>query len=349
VFNLSYHIEQEIASQPHIIQYFLANQAENAATIVRAIRDYDPKFVVIAARGSSDHAAQYAKYLFGIQCRLPVALAIPSAHTLYHVSPNFSGALVIGISQSGHSEDICQVLADARAQGALTLAITNNEISPLSQICEHHLNLDCGEERSVAATKTYTTELAAIALLTTTLLDRADYRDLLLTLPSQVLDSLTQADSISDWVQRYRYATRIASIGRGYNYCTALEISLKIKELCYMPAEEYSEADFRHGPIAVVNQGFPVIVIAPQGNAIRHMVDLLDQLREREAECIVISNHETALARATRAIHIPSSIPEWLSPICTVIPGQIFAAHLAIAKGHDVDTPRGLRKVTVTT
>lgn len=346
---MTYHIEKEIASQPHIIQYFLETQAENANKIARAIRDYDPKFVVIAARGSSDHAAQYAKYLFGILCQLPVALAIPSAHTLYHVSPNFKQALVIGISQSGHSEDICQVLADARAQGALTLSITNNEISPLSQICQYHLPLNCGEEISVAATKTYTTELAAIALLTTALLNRPDFRDHLKALPSQILETLSFGDSIKNWVQRYRYATRIASIGRGYNYCTALEISLKIKELCYMPAEEYSEADFRHGPIAVVNQGFPVIVVAPHGNAINNLVDLIDQLREKGAECIVISNHETALVNATQPIHIPTSVPEWLSPICAVIPGQIFAAYLAMAKGHDVDTPRGLKKVTVTT
>lgn len=342
------HIEREIAEQPEIIGELLEREAENTRTIAKAIREFNPAFVHIAARGTSDNAARYAQYTFGIHAHLPVGLATPSIHTLYETSPNLSRALVLGISQSGKSEDVCRVISDAREQGALTVAITNAPDSPLAQAAEYHINVMTGPEVSVAATKTYTAQLAAVALLMTTVVDQAELTQSLAQLPAYMAETLSQADHITQWAERYRYMERFVVIGRGYNYCTAFEISLKIKELCYIIGEGYSEADFRHGPFALIDPGFPVIVVAPKGKTLATLADLVSKLDERQAETLIISNDSAILSQGRKGMVLPASLPEWLSPIPSVVPGQIFAMRLAIEKGHSVDAPRGLNKVTVT-
>ena len=343
------HIEREIAEQPDVIKRLLSDGKETARKIAKAIRDFDPVFVMIAARGTSDNAGRYAEYLLGIHAGLPVALASPSIHTLYEAAPRLSRALVIGISQSGKAEDVRQVISDARAQGALTVTITNNEESPLARSAAYHLPLMAGEEISVAATKTYTAQLTALAMLVTELVDDSEMREKLAQTPGWVKETVAYTERIATWAERYRYMNKFAAIGRSYNFSTAFEISLKVKELCYITGVEYSEADFRHGPIALIQPGFPVIVIAPTGKAFATVYDLLEQLRTRKAECIVISNDEGALAGGQNAARLPLNIPEWLSPLTAVVPGQVFAMHLALAKGHTVDKPIGLSKVTVTT
>ena len=346
------YLEQEIAEQPDVLRRLLHEEADTARQIASAIRVFNPAFICIAARGTSDNAARYAQYLFGAQARLPVALATPSLHTLYEAPPNLSRALVIGISQSGRSEDIRQVLEDARGQGALTVGITNDPASPMAETAEYHLCLRAGDEISIAATKTYTAQLGAVAMLVTALVDREDLRTSLAQLPDQVALTLREyiSSPLSDpgWVERYRYMDQFATIGRGYNYATAFEINLKVKELCYIAGDPYSEADFRHGPIAVVHPGFPVMVVAPQGKTLPGLLDLLDKLHERKAELLVISNEEAAFAHAQNAMRLPADMPEWLTPIAAVVHGQVFAMRLALVKGHEVDQPRGLTKVTVT-
>jgi glucosamine--fructose-6-phosphate aminotransferase (isomerizing) len=341
-------LHQEIHQQPDVIRNLLENETENARNIAAQIREFNPAFVMIAARGTSDNAARYAQYLMGIDAKLPVGLAAPSIHTLYDAQPDLSRALVIGISQSGRPPDVLQVVKDARAQGALTLGITNDPESPLAQEAAHHLWLRCGEEKSVAATKTYTAQLTAIALLTQHLVGDQERIEQLTRLPAFAAETLGLAQNIEEWVQRYRYMERIAFIGRGLNYSTAFEISLKIKELCYVVGEEYSEADFRHGPIAIVSSGFPVMVVAMAGKTLPLMVDLLQKLQERQAECIVLSNDVVARRYGVNSVALPPDVPEWLSPVCAVMPGQLFAYHLALAKGHEVEKPRGLTKVTIT-
>jgi glucosamine--fructose-6-phosphate aminotransferase (isomerizing) len=342
------HIEREIAEQPEVLKRLLSQEAGAARKIAQAIRQFDPAFVSIAARGTSDNAGRYAQYLLEIQAGLPVALATPSVHTLYEAPPKLARALVVGISQSGQSEDVRQVIEDARAQGALTVSITNDPASSMAQTAEYHLSLCAGEEVSVAATKTYTAELTAIAMLVTALVDRDELYEPLANLPERVAETLNLSESIQHWVERYRYMERFAAIGRGYNYSTAFEVSLKIKELCYIIGEEYSEADFRHGPIAVIQPGFPVIVVAPTGKVLPLLVDLLRKLRESQAECLVISNDAATHPYAQKVMRFPANMPEWLTPIAAVIPGQVFAMRLALARGHKVDQPRGLTKVTIT-
>lgn len=346
---MSSFIEQEIHQQPDAIRALLSQEHDNVERIAAAIRDYDPAFVCIAARGTSDNAARYAQYLFAIRAKKLVALATPSVHTLYNVAPDLSRALVIGISQSGHSADVRRVVEDARAQGALTLGITNDPDSPLANTTAHHIALHAGEEKSVAATKTYTTQLTAAAMLVGALTHDETYLEALHHAPGwmqETLDIATQ--EIPVWAQRYRYIERFAVIGRGYNYATAFEISLKIKELCYITGEEYSEADFRHGPIAMVQHGFPVLMVAPQGAVFDKQFDLLQKLCEREAETLVISNAAACHDHAMQFMPIPAAVPEWLSPLTAVIPGQVFAMHLAQERGLPLDQPRGLNKVTVT-
>lgn len=341
------YLEQEIFEQPSAIRALLDAEAGTAQTIASAIRAFNPAFTYIAARGTSDNAARYAQYVFGTMLRMPVALAAPSLHTIYATPPDLSRALCIGISQSGASTDINRALTDAKAQGALTVAITNNPESGLARAAGFHLYLHAGLERSVAATKTYTAELTAIAMLVNALVVSDSLASGLAALPALAQQTLVLSAPMTDWVQRYRYMEKLVTIGRGLNYCTAFEIGLKCKELNYITADGYSEADFRHGPLALIAPGFPALVVAPQGETLPGLLEFLDLLRERGAETLVVTNADAAIERARYAMHIPE-MPEWLSPICAVMPGQLFAMHLAREKGYALDTPRGITKVTIT-
>ena len=332
------YIEKEIEEQPSVIHSLLDRESENAVQIARAIRQFNPVFSMVVGRGTSDNAARYAQYLLGIQAQLPVSLAAPSIHSVYGVQPNLSRALVIALSPSGDGDEVRQVLADARGQGALTLSITDNPNSAIAQVAEYHLLLGCGAEKSLVATKSYTAQLTALAMLTAAITDNRDSYESLAHLPDLVGRTLAGSESILGWVQRYRYVDQMAVVGRGYNYPTAFEISLKIKDLCQITAEEYSEADFRHGLVPIIKHGFPVIVIAPSGKPMRLLVDLLQNLNQRHAECIVITDDLNISHYAQSLIPLPPNIPEWLSPICAVIPAQYLAMQLALAKGYEVDS-----------
>jgi glucosamine--fructose-6-phosphate aminotransferase (isomerizing) len=340
-------LQQEIHEQPDVVQRLLMEQQHNIQQIAQAIRNFNPTYIAIAARGTSDNAARYAQYLFGSHARLTVALSTPSLHTLYETPPDLSKALVIGVSQSGQAEDVRRVLADASAQGAMTLSITNYANSPMAQTSAHHIELLAGEERSIAATKTYTAQLTVFAMLCTALLNDGEMQAQLEQLSAHLRTTLDHTDHIQTWAERYRYMERFAVIGRGYNYSTAFEISLKVKELSYIPGEGYSEADFRHGPIALIAPGFPVITVAAQGKTLPTVVDLVRKLRDNGAETLIISNDDSALGLGTKAMRI-SEMPEWLSPVAAVIPGQVFAMQQAAVRGYEIDQPRGLTKVTVT-
>jgi glucosamine--fructose-6-phosphate aminotransferase (isomerizing) len=341
-------IEREIHEQPGVLKDLLNTQRDTASQIAKAVREFQPAFVCIAARGTSDNAARYAQYLWGIHLRMPVMLATPSLHTLYDTAPDLSRALVIGVSQSGRPDDVRQVIKDARVQGALTVGITNDSESPLAHEAQYHLPLCAGEEISIAATKTYTAQLTALAMLAAALDEQMEHQEALMQLPAWATETLKRTDKIARWAERYRYMEHCISVGRGYNFCTAFEVNLKIQELCYLTGHGYSEADLRHGPIAMIQPGFPVVTVAPAGKALPLMLDLLDKLAEKQAECIVFSDDEAALAKGKNGVFLPAGVPEWLTPVIAVIPGQVFAMHLALAKGYPVDKPRGLTKVTLT-
>ncbi|MBK9121829.1 MAG: SIS domain-containing protein [Chloroflexi bacterium] len=339
-------LELEIHEQPSSLARLIESQQAAVTAAAEAIRAFAPDYVVIAARGTSDNAARYAQYVWGIKCGLYVGLATPSVNSLYHASINFRRALVVGISQSGASVDIRSVVEHARSQGALTLSLTNDASSPLAQVSDHHIDLSAGIEKSVAATKTYTAELTAVAMLAAAFTGDANDHTAIAQVPSWAAQTLGLSAGID--AAPFTYMPNFAVIGRGYNYATAFEITLKVQELCYVTGSGYSEADFRHGPIAIIQPAFPAIAVAPSGATLPAMLDLLDKLGERQARRLVISDSEDALAKAEVRMPIPQRIPEWLTPIVSVIPGQVFALRLAHAKGHSVDQPRGLTKVTVT-
>jgi glucosamine--fructose-6-phosphate aminotransferase (isomerizing) len=338
-------LEDEISQQPDVIARLIDNPV--VAEVAKAIRAAHPKYITIAARGSSDNAARYAQYLFGIHLGLPVALAAPSISTLYGHPPRYQDTVVIGVSQSGKSVDVAQVVSDAAAQGALTITITNDPDSLMAKAAAHHIPLGAGEERSLAASKTYTGQLTTMALLTAYLSDLDSMRAELAKLPGIVSEVLQLAPMIKTRAERFRFMTRCVTVGRGYNYATAFEIALKLKELSYVTAEPYSSADFRHGPKAMVEQNFPVIVVAPGGATYPDMRALIEELTEQGADLTIISTEQEALSHAHLPLQLPG-VPEWLSPIVAVIPGQLLAMATATAKGHELDTPRGLTKVTVT-
>jgi len=342
------HLYREIHEQPQVLRTLLDQERQTVRALVADIRRQQIEYVVIAARGTSDNAGRYANYLFGAVNRLPVALATPSLYTIYQRPPKLTHALVIGISQSGKSPDIVSVLAEARKQGALTAAITNFADSDLAQQADHVIPLHAGEEHSLAATKTYTSELMVIALIGAMLAEDATMLAALEAAPEAVAKVLEIRDTVAQIAQRYRYMRDCVVIGRGYNYASAFELALKLKELTYTIADPYSSADFLHGPLALIDHGFPVIVFAPTGVMLPELRAFIQLLRQREAETIVISDDPATLDLARIPLPLAASLPEWLSPMTAIVPGQLFGLYLAAARDYDPDHPRGLRKVTET-
>jgi glucosamine--fructose-6-phosphate aminotransferase (isomerizing) len=342
------HLYQEIHSQPAVLENLFRAERANIQRIGAALKRERITNVFIAARGTSDNAGRYAQYLLGAVNHLPVGLATPSLYTIYKRPPVFRDALVLGISQSGASPDIVSVIAEAGKQGAVTLAFTNEPASPLAQAARHVIPLYAGAEQSVAATKTYTTQLMALAMLSASLADNDAMFDALAQVPAHMTRVLDMNDAIARAAERYRYMRVCVVIGRGYNYATAFEMALKIKELTYVLAEPYSSADFMHGPVALVEEAFPTFVVAPSGLMHDEMRGFVETLQARGAEVIVLSDAEDLLAMARTPLHMRVQTPEWLSPLVTIVPGQLFAMHLANVRDYDVDRPRGLRKVTET-
>lgn len=339
----------EIAEQPERIKSLLSSQKKFVEGIAAAIQKRDIQYVFLAARGTSDNAGRYANYLLGAFNGLPLALATPSLFTYYKQPPKLKNALVIGISQSGQSPDIVSVLEEGRKQGRATLAITNDSKSPLAQSADYVIDIQAGEEKAVAATKTYTTELMSIAMLSAALSGNKKHWEDLGKVAGWMKETLKQDKVVAQVAQRYRYMDQAVVLGRGFNYATAFEWALKLKELAYVNAEPYSSADFQHGPIAMLERGFPVLAAAPKGRVFVSMYGMLKRLRrELSAELVVISNDRKALSLASLPLTIPDDAPEWLSPLVCILPAQLFAYHLTQAKGYNTEHPRSIRKVTET-
>jgi glucosamine--fructose-6-phosphate aminotransferase (isomerizing) len=342
-------LHSEILEQPAVLRNLLANQMSTIQAIVQKISGLDIRYVFLAARGTSDNARRYANYLWGALNRLPIALAAPSLFTFYQQPPALKGALVVGISQSGQSPDIVSVLTEGKRQGCPTLAITNAPDSPAAQAADFVIDIQAGVEAAVAATKTYTAELMAIAMIAVCLQASAERQKELETVPDLIQQMLEQDQIIAQIAQRYRFLQQCVVLGRGYNYSTAFEWSLKLKELAYVEAEPYSSADFQHGPIAMIERGFAVMAVTPGGKVFGTMLDLLRRLvHEHFADLLVISDQAEALSLAQSAIALPRGIPEWLTPLVSIVPAQLLTCHLTAAKGFNTEAPRTIHKVTET-
>jgi glutamine---fructose-6-phosphate transaminase (isomerizing) len=340
--------ELEIYQQSQVTSNFLNNQLTEVARLGELLSAKSPRFILIAARGTSDNAAIYAKYLFSSINRVPVGLAMPSLATLYRQTPDLTDGLVIGISQSGQSPDILAVLDDARRQNALTLAITNAPDSPMANEADHNIFINVGEERSVAASKSYTAQLLAIAMLSACWKKDPDLISDLYKIGEFVEAALRENERVEELSWRWRANEHLVVIGRGFNLCTSHEISLKINELVYIMTQSFSAADFRHGPIAMLDKGFPVIAVVIKGPTTSDMRTLISEINERKGEIALITNDKDMINGVELSLPLPSGLPEWLSPIVAVIPGQLLALNLALVKGHNPDFPRGLSKITKT-
>jgi glucosamine--fructose-6-phosphate aminotransferase (isomerizing) len=339
----------EISEQPAVLRRLLSEGREPTERAAAKIREFGPEWALIAGRGSSDNAARYAQYLLGAHNGLGVGLAVPSLISLYGAAPRMGRAAVIGISQSGQSPDIVGVLVAAAKQGALTLAVTNDPSSPLARASSATLPLFAGEERAIAATKTYTSELFALAMLSAEIEGNPEHQATLEKVPDHVEAMLASVEThIEEAADGFAKAGKLVVLGRGFNYSTAFEVALKVKETCYFSAEPYSVADFLHGPVAMIDHEFPVIVVAPSGATQADVPALFDLLQKRGARTLAISDRADVLARAQFGLRLPSDVPEWVSPIVAVVAGQLFAHALCVASGQDPDKPRGLSKVTLT-
>jgi glutamine---fructose-6-phosphate transaminase (isomerizing) len=339
-------MRQEIGEQPDAVARVCDVEGPAIAAIGRRLRRTPPSLVVLAARGTSDNAALYGRYLIETVWGIPVSLAAPSVLTVYRARLRLRRATVIGLSQSGASPDIVEFLEAARAHGARTIAVTNREDSPLARTAHDTILLRAGPEHSVAATKTYTAQLTALSLLVG---EAAANRRLLRAhrdLPGLLADALDTDGRVREVARRWRRITECVVTSRGYNYATAREAALKLKETCYVPAEPISAVDLLHGPIAVIARGFPVLIAAPPGRVLPGLASLAAKLKERRAQTVICASDRAVLRLAALPIEVPATPDERLSPHVYAIPMQLLAYHLARARGHDPDHPRGLRKIT---
>jgi glucosamine--fructose-6-phosphate aminotransferase (isomerizing) len=329
----------EIAEQPAVLDRILTEGLEEVRRVAERIRHAAPRFVVLAARGTSDHAALYAKYLIEVLLGLPAGLASPSTTTVYGAPGRFADVLYVAVSQSGESPDLVESLRAAREGGALTLAVTNAASSPLAEGAAFHLDVLAGQERSVAATKTYTAQLLTLYLLVDAL--RGGDRALGADLPGLAARTLElAAHPAVEVAEHLHHAAWIVCTGRGYSYATAREAALKLVETAYLPAHAYSGADLMHGPLAMLDSGTPVVAVVGEGAGGQALDPVVERLRSMEAD-VLIAGPGGALPTVT-------GVPEEVAPVIEIMPLQLLAAELAAVRAIDPDQPRGLAKVTLT-
>lgn len=338
----------EIQEQPVVLERCFEKNRTVFKEIINALSLQEINTVFIAARGTSDHAAVYAKYAIEYSTAIPVALAAPSVFTMYGRSIRFRNTLVIAISQSGKAADALEVIREANRQGAVTIGITNSPGSPIAKECRFHLCCEAGKELSVAATKTFTAQVFLLAHLVSEWVEDRKMQQELLSVPERIAHTLKSADIIEEKVPRYRFMDECFIMARGFNYPVALEAALKLQETCYVHAKAFATSDFYHGPFAMIERGFPVIVFAPEGPSFNDVSKMIDRLVENQVELLVVSNKKELLELGNCGFTIPETDNDMISPFFNTVVAQMFACKLSIVKGLDPDSPRGLNKVTIT-
>lgn len=339
----------EIREQPAALERTLQAERKPIEQLRAALERERPRMILLAARGTSDNAAQFGRYLLEITTGIPVSLAAPSIFTLYKARLNFDGVLVVAISQSGESTDTNLVLERAREQGARTIGVTNEASSALARLAQHVFLVHAGREQSVAATKTYTGQLLVLYLLAHALGAGVAVDDLA-RIPESAHAALSLEPEIARRAERYRFMDHAVVIGRGLNYSNAFEFALKLMETCYVVAERFSSADLLHGPIAMVEASFPAFLFAPAGVTWPGMREMISKLAQLKAETLVFTDpsNAEALSLGGRIVSLPAPLDELFTPIPYIIPAQLLAALLAEQKGLNPDHPRTISKVTQT-
>ncbi len=340
-------MEKEIQESPRALRRFLKRQWAALSRAAEAIRAYQPRFAALAARGTSDNAGTYARYLIEKNWGIPVSPAAPSVTTLYGGKVDYRGGLVLGISQSGEGPDVCRIVRDARRQGALTLGLTNNAKSRLAREAEMTLDLQAGPEKSVAATKTYTAELLALYALVECVARGRKARRSLSAIPKLVEEGCRLSRSVWEQACRFPRLSACVVVGRGFHYGLAQEAALKLKECAQVMAHAYSTADFHHGPKALAGKDFPVILLAPPGPTLKGSLELLDELAGRQALTMAFSPVPQVLKKAVIPVKTPGGREE-TDPMAMAPLLQTLALAVATAKGLNPDNPPYLKKVTQT-
>jgi len=337
---------REMAEQPAVLRRILEEGAPGIRQVAQDIAARKPRFVLLTARGTSDNAALYAKYLLEIRLGLPCGLTSMSTTTAYGARPDLTDVLVVTVSQSGGSPDLVASTRAAREAGAITLAVTNNPDSPLAGVSEYHVDIMAGPEKALPATKTYTASLLALYLFVEGLHggDGASAK----VLPDLAEQLLARQDEVRALAARYRFAERMVITSRGYGYPTAKEAALKLMETSYIPALSYSGADLLHGPLAMVDNVSPVIAVVTDGKGGEALRPVLDRLRGRGADLFVIGPR-SQVEQASAGFVLPTEgVAEEVQPVLEIIPLQLLAHEITIARGQDPDAPRALAKVTET-
>lgn len=338
---------REMAEQPAVLRRILTEGAPAVRRVADRIAARAPRFVLLTARGTSDNAALYAKYLLEIRCGLPCGLTSMSTVTAYGARPDLTDVLAVTVSQSGGSPDLVASTRAAREAGAITLAVTNNPDSPLAGVSEYHLDIMAGPEKALPATKTYTASLLTLYLFTEGLRG-GDGGTAVQVLPDLAEQLLARHGEVRSLAARYRFAERMVITSRGYGYPTAKEAALKLMETSYIPALSYSGADLLHGPLAMVDNVSPVIAVVTDGKGGEALQPVLDRLRGRGADLMVVGPRHH-VEKASAGFVLPTEgVPEELQPLLEIIPLQLLAYEVTIARGQDPDAPRALAKVTET-
>ena len=344
-------LSEETRAQPEVAARLLEQVRPRLGDLGALLRSRGTRQVLLVARGSSDNAARYAQYLWQAVAGVPVALATPSLTTVYGRTPDLSDHAVVAISQSGRSPDVVAVVEEARAAGRPTLAVTNDPGSPLALAAEQVLDLGAGPERSVAATKTYTASLLAVALLSVALEEggasgRRDHDlDRVPDALRAVVDGTTGLEEAAALLVGH---DRGVCVGRGLHLSTAHETALKLTELTGSLVAPYSPADLMHGPVGAVGPGVPTVLVAPPERATASVLEIVPDLLRRRAPVVLVAADDVPAGCLRVGLPPEAALPGWLTPLTAVVPGQLLARRVAELRGVDVDRPGDLSKVTLT-
>lgn len=341
-------MENEIFQQTEVLKDCLNYNRDTLEELVKTLKERKISNVVVAARGSSDNASNYFKYMFESLAGLPVALAAPSINTLYNAKLDLHNSMVIGVSQSGAAEDVMAVLNNAKECNAVTVCITNNLESKMASLADFHLYCNAKKECSVAATKTFISQMYLLANLAAYYAGNEQIKAELESVPNNLSKIFALKDDIATLSQKYKDMNSLIVLARGMNYAIAQETALKIQETTYINARSYAASDFHHGPFAIVDENSTVMLIAPKGESQKDMVEMKDKLLSVNAKVVVMTNDPSIAKGATDTMLLPVEGSDCVTPFYNVVAAQLWACFMSVARGLNPDAPRGLKKVTIT-
>lgn len=340
------HMYDEIHEQAKVIKHIKKHIKNELLNIEKRLNNTKIKCVILAARGSSDNACQYFRYLTEIYAGIPVSFSAPSVISIYKGDINYDSCLVIGVSQSGQAQDVLEVMKIAKSQNSFVIALTNNEDSPMAKLADIHLNLSVGKELSVAATKTFTAELYCLLELANIIsMHKLDH--LIPLVPQVIEDVLTRENQIFHIANNYIHVEESYVLARGFLYSIALESALKIQEACYINSKAYAISDFHHGPFAVLDSESHVIIFLKKGPTYQNGIDMIKKMKLTFSDLIVVTDSVIDGIDSDHILMLPE-VDEAISPFAYIIAMQLFAYKLSLLRGIDADQPRGLKKVTIT-